>query len=525
MVNYLSKDVDTGSEEEEFVVDEDFKKDRTKTQVLINTANVVDQADQNMLPMLYKPVQESTGLGIEQLGYITLARSLLQSVSSPIWGWLADKFSRKIVLSIGCFIWGVFTIVVGALSSFWGMFFVRAFIGLGLAVIFPTAQSLIADYFPKAKRGRAFGLLGLTGIIGAIVGTLFATFLGSIKDLFGYDWFDGWRLAFFIMGALSLILGIFIWIFSKDPVRGSSDSEKGEIAQDLSVSKRKFTWSDYKTILTNKTFILIVLQGCAGSIPWNSILWLTYWLEHIGFADVLAGIAFAVIAIGAALGNLFGGYFGDWAAKRWPNKGRIMVAQISVILGIPMMFLIFLAIPREATTAVLIAFIALGIITGFAISWCAPAANNPIFSELFDPEIRSSAFSIDRLFEGSIAASGTAIVAGIATLFGFINPPGGLIENLSAAQIATNVDAMAWGVIIATTIPWTLCAIIYSFIYLTYPKDRDNALKLTQKYQPLQQEKLEKKSDEDQVLIEEIDKTTVDESEDDQEIIHDSDGG
>jgi len=63
------------------------------------------------------------------------------------------------------------------------------------------------------------------------------------------------------------------------------------------------------------------------------------------------------------------------------------------------------------------------------------------------------------------------------------------------------------------------------FIYLTYPKDRDNALKLTQKYQPLQQEKLEKKSNDDQVVIEEIDKTTVDESEDDQEIIPDSDGG
>ena len=524
MVNALSKALDVGSEEE-FVVDEEFRKDRAKTQALINTANIVDQADQNMLPMLYKPVQESTALGIEQLGYITLARALLQSISSPIWGWFADKFSRRVVLSIGCFIWGIFTIVLGALSSFWGMFFVRAFIGLGLAVIFPTAQSLIADYFPKAKRGRAFGLLGLTGVIGAIIGTLFATFLGSVKDLFGNDWFDGWRLAFFIMGALSIILGIFIWIFSKDPIRGSSDTEKGETAEGIAISERKFTWADYKTILTNKTFILIVLQGCAGSIPWNSILWLTYWLEHIGFADLLAGIAFAVIAIGAAFGNLFGGYLGDWAAKKWPDKGRVLVAQISVILGIPMMFIIFLAVPREATTSVLLAFIGLGIITGFAISWCAPAANNPIFSELFDPEIRSSAFSIDRLFEGSIAASGTAIVAGIATLFGFVDPPDGLISNLTAAQITTNVDAMAWGVIIATTIPWTICAIIYTFIYFTYPKDRDNTLKTTIKTTAVEATRTKTETSETQDVAEEAEKTALDEEKEEQDTPQDSGGG
>ncbi|NHJ49129.1 MAG: MFS transporter [Asgard group archaeon] len=473
----MSEAIDVGSDED-FIIDDEFKKDRRQTQVLINTANIVDQADQNMLPVLYSDIQLTTGLSIQQLGNITLARALLQSISSPIWGWLSDRYSRKTILGIGCIIWGVFTSLLGAIfsgnlsinSNYAGMIIVRAFIGLGLAVIFPTAQSLVADFFPKSKRGQAFGILGLTGIVGAIVGMLMAGFMSGVM----IGSLEGWRFSFIIIGGLSVILGILVMSFGKDPTRGGL--ERG-----LKVEKKekyKITWKDYKTILSNKTFIFLILQGCAGSIPWNSILWMPYWLEHLGFDASLTAIAFAVVAIGAAGGHLFGGYIGDKAEKWKPDKGRLIVAQISVLSGIPMMFILFLAMPRASTTGALIGFIILGIITGFLISWCAPSTNNPIFSELFIPEIRGTAFSVDRLFEGSVAASGTAIVAAIAGGFGFTDPgPGNPISSLSALEISTNIDAMAWALIIATVIPWTICFIFYTFIYFTYPKDRDSTRK------------------------------------------------
>ena len=100
--------IDTDSDEE-LDLDDEAKKDRTKTQVLVNTANIIDQADQNMLPVMYSSVQVTTGLSIQQLGNVTLARALLQSISSPLWGWLSDRYSRKMILGIGCIIWGVFT--------------------------------------------------------------------------------------------------------------------------------------------------------------------------------------------------------------------------------------------------------------------------------------------------------------------------------------------------------------------------------------------------------------------------------
>ena len=50
--------------------------------------------------------------------------------------------------------------------------------GVGLALVIPSGQSLIADYYPPASRGRAFGALYLTGAVGGMLGSLYATNMG-----------------------------------------------------------------------------------------------------------------------------------------------------------------------------------------------------------------------------------------------------------------------------------------------------------------------------------------------------------
>ncbi len=51
--------------------------------------------------------------------------------------------------------------------------------GVGLALVIPSGQSLIADYYPPATRGRAFGALYLTGAVGGMLGSLYATNMGA----------------------------------------------------------------------------------------------------------------------------------------------------------------------------------------------------------------------------------------------------------------------------------------------------------------------------------------------------------
>ncbi len=442
---------------------------RTGTQVTINLANIIDNADGQIFPSVYEQIQSSPlNLSVVQLGNLTGIRSLLQAVTTPLWGWWSDKHSRKRVLALGCFFWAIFTILIAFSVSYMDMLIYRAITGIGLAVIIPTAQSLIADYFSPSKRGRAFGWLGLTGVLGSILGTIYATALvGAYTQILGIE---TWRFIFIIWGVISIIIGLLVWLFAKDPIRGEMEPELRKVLTSEKAKRYSLKISDFKQILTNKTFLLIVLQGTAGSIPWNGIFFMIIWFEYIGFDPLTAGLVFSVIAIGAALGNLFGGWLGDKAAKWSPNRGRILIAQISVFAGIPLTMVIFLMIPQTINSMLM--YILVGAITGFLISWSAGGTNNPIFSEIFQPEIRSSVFSVDRVFEGAFGALGTVFVGFAAASFGYITPPINVdISTLPLAFRLSNMTALAWGMFITALIPWIICLIVYTFIYFTYPKD------------------------------------------------------
>ena len=441
---------------------------RTGTQVTINLANIIDNADGQIFPSVYEQIQGSLGLSVIDLGNLTGIRSFLQAIATPLWGWWSDKHSRKRVLALGCFIWAAFTILVAFSVSFMDMLIYRAITGIGLAVIVPTAQSLIADYFSPSRRGRAFGWLGLTGVIGSIFGTIFATALVGIStQILGID---TWRFIFIIWGLISIIIGVLVLIFAKDPIRGEMEPELREILTSEKAKRYKLKLSDFKQILQNKTFLLIVLQGTAGTIPWNGIFFMIIWFEYIGFDPLTAGLIFSVIAIGAAIGNLFGGWLGDRAARWSPKRGRLIIAQISVFAGIPLTMVIFLIIPMTINSMLM--YIIIGVITGFLISWTAGGTNNPIFSEIFQPEIRSSVFSVDRMFEGAFGALGTVFVGLAATGFGYVTPPIGVdISTLPLAFRVTNMTALALGMFITALIPWIICLVLYTLIYFTYPKD------------------------------------------------------
>ena len=78
----------------------------------------------------------------------------------------------------GCLLWAATTAGFGAARTLQQGAVLWAINGVGLALVIPSGQSLIADYYPPASRGRAFGWLYLTGALGGMIGSLYATNLG-----------------------------------------------------------------------------------------------------------------------------------------------------------------------------------------------------------------------------------------------------------------------------------------------------------------------------------------------------------
>jgi len=446
---------------------------RTKTQVVINLANTIDYADAQIDVAVYNPVEVEFGLSTTQLGAITAVRAVLQAIFTPFWGIMSDKYSRKKILAFGSFLWGVVTILVGSSQSYNQMLLARGINGIALAIITPVTYSLIADYFKPESRGKAFGLLGLTSVLGAVLGTLYATTISG-SPIFG---FDGWRFAYYSFGATSILLGFLVLLFAKDPIRGGT--EKGFENVGIDTTTYQISSDHVKTILTNRTFIVIVAQGMVGFLPWSALGFMILFMQYVGVDDFTAALAYGIIAIGAALGNLFGGFAGDWANQRSPIKGRLYVALISIFSGIPLSYVIFQLIPRNPSSLGL--YIGIGMITGFMISWVAPAANNPILGEIIEPEARSTAYSIQRLFEGSFAAFGTVIVGWLAeNIFGYIDRTGKISELPESVRI-NNVDALANSIFWVLVVGWSLCFIIYTLTLRTYPADKERITEVMEK--------------------------------------------
>jgi hypothetical protein len=74
-------------------------------------------------------------------------------------------------------------------------------------------------------------------------------------------------------------------------------------------------------------------QGIVGNIPGQAVAFMTLFLQLLGMTDFWASALVALGMFAHALGGQAGGFLGDWAARRSPRYGRIVVCQISVAAG------------------------------------------------------------------------------------------------------------------------------------------------------------------------------------------------
>ncbi|KAB1208757.1 hypothetical protein CJ030_MR6G005866 [Morella rubra] len=179
------------------------------------------------------------------------------------------------------------------------------------------------------------------------------------------------------------------------------------------------------------SFQIIVAQGISGTIPGSALTFASMWLELVGFSHKKTAVLWTLLVIGYSLGGLFGGKMGDILAKRLPNSGRIILAQISSSSSIPLAAVLLLVLPDDPSTAFLHGLVLF--IMGFVTSWDAPATNNPIFAEIVQEKSRTTIYALDRTFEtvlSSFAPTVVRILAQQGTLHSNRHSNGDLLVHL-----------------------------------------------------------------------------------------------
>lgn len=406
----------------------------------------------------------------------------MQALLSPLAGLFGDRVNRVHVIAAASFLWGVMTIAMGLAKTFPQMLAFSCVNGLGLALLIPCVQSLLADYYTPANRGRAFGLLYFTSSLGQMLGTQLSTGLGR-KTVAGEE---GWRFVFHVVGALSILTSGFVLALARDPrvLVKPPPSQRG-LRNHLRWAGARLSemWRDVGTVVRIPTFVVIFLQGIVGMMPWVAMgFWPTY-LQLLGFSDGKSGLIASMLTLGTAFGCQLAGFIGDGMLTKFPKAGRIMTAQFSVLMSLPGTVLLLRGLPRPGLGVTSFggpaesgAYAATFFFVGLIISWCG-TNNSAIFAEIVPVQLRTTVFAFNRCIETSISQVAAKLVALCAVhWFGFEdNLALAVAQPLGSPERTRNATALGNALLFWLLVPWFLCFLAYTGLYCTLPGDRVTA--------------------------------------------------
>ncbi|CAL5074584.1 unnamed protein product [Urochloa decumbens] len=441
-----------------------------RTLMLVNLASIMERADEALLPAVYREVGAALHATPTGLGALTLYRSIVQAACYPVAAYAASRHNRAHVIAVGAFLWAAATFLVAVSDTFFQVAVSRGLNGIGLALVIPAVQSLVADSTDDDNRGAAFGWLQLTSSIGSIFGGFFALMLAQTTFL----GIAGWRIAFHLVAIVSVIVGILVWFFAVDPHFPTNDAglHAASVSKKSALDEARELLIEAKSIIQIPTFQVFVAQGVSGSFPWSALSFLSMWLELIGFSHEDTAIFTTTFAVATSIGGLLGGKMGDFLAQRYPNAGRIILSQISAGSAVPLAAVLLLGLPDDPSRSSGVAHGLVLFIMGLIISWNGAATNGPIFAEIVPEKQRTSIYALDRTFESILASFAPPVVGFLSQhLYGY-KPDD---KGSSPEQDRENAASLAKALYTAISIPMVICSSIYTFMYRTYPRDRERA--------------------------------------------------
>lgn len=349
-----------------------------------------------------------------ELGLLATGMLVVYTLAAPLFGRLGDTRGRPRLLALGVALWSAATALAGLARSFGGLFMARAAVGVGEAAYGSIAPSLLADFFPRDRRGRVFAVFFAAIPIGSALGYV----VGGLMDhLFG------WRRAFFVAGVPGLLLAA-LALALEDPPRGYSDQAPPPAPTD--------TRGVFAALARNPRYVLTVLGYAAYTFALGGIAyWMPAFLERIrGVPRVQATAQFGAIVVATGLaGTAFGGWLGDRLLRRTPTA-YLWVSGVATLLAAPLMLgSLTITAPLLYWASVILAELALFVSTG------------PVNSEIVNavsPQIRATAMAVSIFTIHAIGDVPSPL------LVGAIADASSLASGVLILPVAALVGGMIW---------------------------------------------------------------------------------
>jgi len=169
-------------------------------------------------------VQSEAGVSLFA-GAIASITSFVAVFTSPMWGRMADRHGRKLMVLRSSFAIGACTVLMGFSQTPWQLLALRALMG-AFAGFSSASVVMVASQVPERRMGYALGLLSTGQLVGSLIGPVLG---GLIADLTG-----SFRIPFFLAGATCLCGCLLTWLLVRENfARPAKAKEKAAFRQSL----------------------------------------------------------------------------------------------------------------------------------------------------------------------------------------------------------------------------------------------------------------------------------------------------
>ncbi|KAM7333773.1 hypothetical protein ACRRTK_007093 [Alexandromys fortis] len=190
-------------------------------------------------------------------------------VAAPIFGYLGDRFNRKVILSCGIFFWSAVTFSSSFIPQqhFWLLVLSRGLVGIGEASYSTIAPTIIGDLFTKNTRTLMLSVFYFAIPLGSGLGYITGS---SVKQAAG-----DWHWALRVSPVLGMITGTLILILVPATKRGHADQLGGQL-------KARTSWlRDMKALIRNRSYVFSSLATSAVSFATGALgMWIPLYLHR-----------------------------------------------------------------------------------------------------------------------------------------------------------------------------------------------------------------------------------------------------
>ncbi|XP_076755281.1 lysolipid transporter protein spinster isoform X1 [Xylocopa sonorina] len=363
----------------------------------VNLINYMDRFTvAGVLPDIKKEFKTTN----DKSGLLQTAFILSYMIFAPLFGYLGDRYNRKIIMSGGVFLWCLTTFVGSYMKSFGWFLTFRALVGIGEASYSTIAPTIISDLFVKDVRSKMLALFYFAIPVGSGLGYIIG---GETARATG-----SWQWGLRITPMLGVIAIILLLTVVRDPIRGEREG---------GVHLTNTAWSsDIKALLKNRSFMLSTAGFTCVAFVTGALAWWAPTFLQLGFAlhpdkhnvdpDDVA-YKFGLIGMAAGLiGVPLGSFLAQRLRVRWQQADPLICA-VGLLISVPLLF--FATLTANTNTVLCYTLIFFGQLS-LNLNWSIVA---DILLYVVIPTRRSTAEAFQILIAHAFGDAGSPFLIGL----------------------------------------------------------------------------------------------------------------